>query len=203
MFFAPFHRTEQEHFSKPLLPTATNNIKPNPSRSPIVKPVSPSPPTMDLPMWPHPPQPDTPPHLRRNSVTFHTQPHITSRESFERTQNTSTSFSPPSVEQFGESLGPQSWSSNLPHGGFSDMGFSFPGESSKAVSAKTLYPPTSNSQTDHSHGNMQMLTDVDSSMIDVETETTPNDLLTTIDKENDAYPGSYWYGSATHRASRC
>lgn len=200
MFFAPFHRAEHEQASKPLLPIATNGVKPKP----LFSPSPPTSTTTDPLVWPHPHRPDTPTHPRRNSVTYHVhQPRIVSRESFERTQNASASFSSPIAEQVRESSGSQSWSSNLPHHDLSDIGFEFPGESSKLASSQMLYPSASSIlQHDYSHDSTQILGDVDNSMMGIEPENNPDSLLTTVQKESDAYTGSYWYGFSTKIVSR-
>lgn len=201
MFFAPFHRTEHEQASKPLLPMATNGVKPNP----LFSPSPPTSTTTDPLVWSHLHRPDTPTHPRRNSVTYHVHPRIVSRESFERTQNASTSFSSPIsplAEQVGESSGSQSWSSILPHHDLSDVGFGFSRESSKLTSSQMLYPSTpSTLQPDYSRNSTQILDDVDNSMMGIEPENNPDSLSTNVQRESDAYTGSYWYGFSTQRVS--
>ncbi|KAF9465953.1 hypothetical protein BDZ94DRAFT_279355 [Collybia nuda] len=194
MFFAPFHRVENEQTSKPLLPTAGSVIKPNPSLSPTVNSISTALSSSDPLIWPHPHRPATPTHPRRDSLTFNApQLHVMSRESFERTQDAATSFLSPTGEQTEESPGPQKWPSGPLHRGFSDVGFGISEESSKSASSSQLQLHPSNSSTlqHYESNNVQMSTDADSPMMDIEPESSRSTLLASAESEN-VYTGSYW-----------
>jgi hypothetical protein len=200
--FAPFvHRTNQENSSKPLLPPLHSNA--NLTHSPPVKPASPSSPSLALeqPNWANQSQQSPTPAAPISPVTLSLPIHsayLLTRESFERTQSSTSVSSPRSLDlpaqkvPLSSQAAERRWQATHLREEMSDFSenFNFP-SGDYGNPARDMYSVQTQANSNHA---ARLGVDRDIPMLDVEARRPgvilPQDLLV-----SNGYTGSYWYVS--------